>query len=54
MNTSEISQYYRLIIIGNISVGKTSLLNRLTDDFIKEKYKATVGIYLSSYNTLRS
>lgn len=54
MNTNEDNQYYyRIIIIGNVSVGKTSLLNQLTDGLIKETYKATLGMSVYLYNNCK-
>lgn len=54
MNTNEDNQYYyRIIIIGNVSVGKTSLLNQLTDGLIKETYKATLGMDVYLYNNCK-
>ena len=34
----------RICLIGNICVGKTSLLARYSDDYFKQIYSATIGV----------
>lgn len=49
-----IKQYddqYKLLIIGDVSVGKTSILNRFVDSLFYVNYVATIGLL---YNLIMS
>lgn len=35
---------YKVVLIGDSSVGKSSLLRRFTDDSFEESYLATIGV----------
>lgn len=35
---------FKIVIIGNSSVGKSSLLRRFSDDQFQESYLATIGV----------
>lgn len=35
---------YKVVLIGDSSVGKSSLLRRFTDDAFEESYLATIGV----------
>lgn len=35
---------YKIVIVGNSSVGKSSLLRRFTDDNFEGSYLATIGV----------
>ncbi len=35
---------YKVVLVGNSSVGKTSLLRRFTDDNFEGSYLATIGV----------
>ena len=42
-----IKQYdylFKIVIIGNSSVGKSSILRRFSDDTFQESYLATIGV----------
>ncbi len=46
-NTSmltEIRHYFKVIILGNIGVGKTAILNRFLNDEYIDKYSSTIGV----------
>lgn len=45
---------FKIVIVGNSSVGKSALLRRFADDTFQESYLATIGVdfrfkYLPSY-----
>ena len=40
---------FKLILIGDSSVGKSSLLLRLTDGYFNEDYEVTVGVEFGSF-----
>jgi len=44
MQTKKEEALFKLIIIGDSSTGKTSLLRRYCDNFFEENYKCTVGV----------
>ena len=35
---------YKVVVLGNGTVGKTSLINRFTDDHFPRSYKQTIGL----------
>jgi Ras-related protein Rab-32 len=37
-------QLYKVIVIGDYAVGKTSLIKRYTDGYFTPNYKLTIGI----------
>lgn len=40
----EYDYLFKVVIIGNSSVGKSSLLRRFADDSFQESYLATIGV----------
>lgn len=38
-----IMSFFKVLIIGDVSTGKTAMVNRLVNDSFSEKYKATLG-----------
>lgn len=40
----EYDYLFKIVIIGNSSVGKSSLLRRFADDQFQESYLATIGV----------
>ena len=42
--TEENEKKYKILIIGEASVGKTSIMCRYADNFFPENYKSTIGI----------
>lgn len=40
----EYDYLFKVVIIGNSSVGKSSLLRRFCDDSFQESYLATIGV----------
>jgi Ras-related protein Rab-1A len=45
--TTMIREYdylFKVVIVGNSSVGKSSLLRRFADDSFQESYLATIGV----------
>lgn len=40
----EYDYLFKIVIIGNSSVGKSSLLRRFSDDQFQESYLATIGV----------
>jgi len=50
MNTS---MQYKIVLIGDSSVGKSSLLRRFADDSFEESYLATIEVdFKFKYNTI--
>ena len=41
---------YKLIVVGNISTGKSSILNRFVNETFEEDYQATIGLDFQSKN----
>lgn len=35
---------YKIVLVGDVAVGKTSLQARITDDIFNENYEATIGV----------
>ena len=35
--------FYKVLVIGEVGVGKTSLVNRIVYNSFSEKYKSTIG-----------
>ena len=49
----EYDYLFKVVIIGNSSVGKSSLLRRFADDSFQESYLATIGVdFRFKYHTL--
>ena len=46
-----IMSIFKIVVIGNYFVGKTTLISRFTKGFSPEKYLATIGVNITSYNT---
>ena len=44
MTNKEYDYLFKLVIIGNSAVGKSSLLVRFADDSFSENYLATIGV----------
>ena len=40
----EYDYLFKVVIVGNSSVGKSSLLRRFADDSFQESYLATIGV----------
>ena len=40
----EYDYLFKIVIVGNSSVGKSSLLRRFADDQFQESYLATIGV----------
>lgn len=40
----EYDYLFKVVIIGNSSVGKSSILRRFADDSFQESYLATIGV----------
>ena len=40
----EYDYLFKIVLVGNSSVGKSSLLRRFTDDSFQETYLATIGV----------
>ena len=40
----EYDYLFKIVIVGNSSVGKSSLLRRFSDDQFQESYLATIGV----------
>ena len=36
--------FFKVVVVGKSGVGKTSYLNRISDDEFKETYSATIGV----------
>ncbi|MFX0182137.1 MAG: Rab family GTPase [Candidatus Hodarchaeota archaeon] len=36
--------HYKIVLVGDVAVGKTSLINRFVKGFFTESYKATIGV----------
>lgn len=43
-NSSDIDMIFKILVIGDPNVGKTSIVHRYTSDLFTEKYKATIGV----------
>lgn len=43
-NNSVIVKKYKIIFVGTVSLGKTSLLNRILNDTFESNYQPTIGI----------
>ncbi len=41
---TEYDHLFKIVIVGNSSVGKSSILMRLTDDTFTESYLTTIGV----------
>lgn len=44
MNNREYDYLFKLVIIGNSGVGKSSVLLRFSDDNFSESYLTTIGV----------
>lgn len=45
-----VTMRYKLVVIGDISVGKTSIITRFIEDKFKEVYDSSIGVDFSSKN----
>lgn len=41
---------YKIVLVGNFGVGKTSLIKRFVDNSFSEKYLSTIGVSISKIN----
>jgi Ras-related protein Rab-1A len=41
---SDADYQFKIVLVGNSSVGKSSLLKRFADDEFKDSYQATIGV----------
>lgn len=48
IDTSIITIRYKVVIVGDVSVGKSSLISRLTDNKFKEEYEPSIGVDFAS------
>lgn len=48
-NINEYDSCYKLIIIGDSSVGKSCLLNRVMDEEFKVEHQVTIGVEFGAF-----
>ena len=50
ITTSVFTMRYKIVVIGDISVGKTSIISRFIENNFRENYDASIGVDFSSKN----
>jgi Ras-related protein Rab-2A len=40
---TEIRHYFKVILLGNVAVGKTSLMSQFVDEYFQDKYECTIS-----------
>lgn len=48
LDVSTLSIRYKIVFIGDVAVGKTSIINRFTDNEYREQYEPSVGVDFTS------
>lgn len=52
MDSSVMAVRYKIVILGDVSVGKTSLISRIVDNKFNEKYEPSIGVDFASKNII--
>lgn len=50
LDESIISMKFKIVVIGDVSVGKSSLVTRLSTNYFKDGYEASIGVDFSNKN----